>query len=240
MSNKNLILVCGPSGSGKSMSLRNLRNPERVRYLNCENNKRLPFKTKFDQYTITDPYQVWEAIEQAEEEEANVDTIVIDSITFLMEMFESTYIYESADSRSAWQDYAQFFKKLMNKYVNNSTKTIIFLAHTINVINEDKISETIVPVKGSIKNNGIESSFSMIVSCKKLDIEVLKDSAILTITKKEKEKGWKHVFQLDCTRETRHERMRAPEFMWGDSELYADNNVQTILDRVIEYYADED
>lgn len=239
MSNTNLILVCGPSGSGKSMSLRNLRNPERVRYLNCENNKRLPFKTKFDQYTVTDPYQVWEAIEQAEEENSNVDTIVIDSATFLMDMFESTFIYESADSRSAWQDYAQFFKILMNKYVNNSTKNIIFLAHTVNVVNEDKISETLVPIKGSLKNNGIEAFFSTIVSCKKLDIEVLKDSDVLTITKKEKEKGWKHVFQLDCTRETRHERMRAPITMWEDSELYADNDVQIILDRLTKFYSDE-
>jgi len=36
MSNDNLVLVCGVSGSGKSASLRNLPNPEGVMYLNTE------------------------------------------------------------------------------------------------------------------------------------------------------------------------------------------------------------
>lgn len=35
--NDHLILVCGKSATGKSASLMNLKNPEGVIYLNCEN-----------------------------------------------------------------------------------------------------------------------------------------------------------------------------------------------------------
>ena len=36
MVNDNLILISGPSATGKSASLRNLRDPEGVLYANCE------------------------------------------------------------------------------------------------------------------------------------------------------------------------------------------------------------
>ena len=34
--NDNLVLICGKSGTGKSTSLKNLKNPEGVLYLNCD------------------------------------------------------------------------------------------------------------------------------------------------------------------------------------------------------------
>lgn len=55
--NDQLLLISGTSASGKSMSLRDIKNPEKWFYLNCEN-KRLPFKSKFQDYRITDCYQV--------------------------------------------------------------------------------------------------------------------------------------------------------------------------------------
>ncbi len=42
MQNDNLVLISGESGSGKSMCLRNLKDPEGVMYLNCEAGKKLP------------------------------------------------------------------------------------------------------------------------------------------------------------------------------------------------------
>jgi len=45
--NDNLVLVSGASGTGKSASLMNIKNPEGVMYLNCESNKKLPFRSKF-------------------------------------------------------------------------------------------------------------------------------------------------------------------------------------------------
>ena len=78
--NDNLVLVVGKSASGKSASLMGLDNPEGVMYLNCEAGKKLPFKTKFKQYTITDPLQVHEAFEAAESK-PEIHTIVIDTVT---------------------------------------------------------------------------------------------------------------------------------------------------------------
>ena len=64
--NDHLVLIGGKSATGKSASLMNLENPEGVMYLNCESGKKLPFKSKFKQYVITDPLQVNEAFEAAE------------------------------------------------------------------------------------------------------------------------------------------------------------------------------
>jgi hypothetical protein len=53
-------------------------------------------------------------------------------------------------------DFAQYYKTLMQSSVANSTKNVYFMAHTMNILNEnDGIMETKVPIKGSLKNNGI-------------------------------------------------------------------------------------
>lgn len=153
--NDNLVLIAGKSSTGKSASLMGLENPEGVMYLNCESGKKLPFKSKFKQYVITDPLQVFEAFEVAETM-PDVHTIVIDTLTYLMDMYESLYVYNSANTQKAWGDFAQYYKALMQNYVAKSTKNVIFLAHTSDSLNEAEMTmETKVPVKGSIKNNGI-------------------------------------------------------------------------------------
>ena len=98
--NDNLVLISGKSATGKSLSLRNLKNPEGVWYLNCENNKKLPFKAKFKQFTITDPMQIYEAFAAAENDPA-VHTIVIDTLTYLMDMYESVYVLDSPNTMKA-------------------------------------------------------------------------------------------------------------------------------------------
>ena len=66
MNNNHLVLVSGKSSSGKSASLLNMDKPEGVMYLNCENGKKLPFKSKFKEHTVTDPDQVYQAFAEAE------------------------------------------------------------------------------------------------------------------------------------------------------------------------------
>lgn len=96
--NDNLVLIGGESASGKSASLRNLKDPEAVMYLNCESNKKLPFPTKFQQFSITDPYQIYEGFNYAEANTGKFHTIVIDTLTFLMDMFESIHVLPVKDS----------------------------------------------------------------------------------------------------------------------------------------------
>src|SRR5690606_20828793 len=92
--NDNLVLIVGKSANGKSASLRNIKDPEGVMYLNCESGKKLPFKAKFKNFVITDPLQVNEAFAHAEKR-PDIHTIVIDTLTYLLDMYESQYVLNS-------------------------------------------------------------------------------------------------------------------------------------------------
>ena len=98
--NDHLVLIVGKSATGKSASLMGLKNPEGVMYLNCESNKKLPFKSKFKEYSITDPNQVLEAFTVAEKK-PEIHTIIIDTLTYLMDMYESIYVLPSSNTIKA-------------------------------------------------------------------------------------------------------------------------------------------
>lgn len=236
--NDHLVLLCGKSATGKSASLMNLKNPEGVLYLNCEAGKRLPFKAKFIQKTVTDPLQINEAFEWAESQ-PQIHTIVVDSLTYLLDMYESIYVLNSSNGMKAWGDFAQYFKVLMQTYVAKSTKSVIFTAHTSDTLNESEmLMETKVPVKGSLKNNGIESYFSVVIASKKVNLKSLKDygSDLLNITPEEESLGFKYVFQCKITKDTVNERLRGPLGLFDTKETFMDNDAQKLLDRLQEYY----
>lgn len=239
--NDNLVLVAGKSATGKSVSLKDIENPEGVLYLNCEAGKKLPFRSRFIEKVVTDPLQVYEAFDWVETEAAaKVHTVVIDTLTYMLDMYISLYIAPVADGRAAWGQFAQFFKNLMQQKVAACSKNVIFLAHTADKMNEAEMTmETSVPVQGSLKNNGIESFFSCVVGTKKMTIKALKDfeNPLLIITEEEQALGYKHVFQTRLTKETKDERLRAPMGMWSVKETYIDNNMQLVLDRLHKYYA---
>ena len=236
--NDNLVLIAGKSATGKSACLAGLQNPEGVMYLNCEAGKKLPFRAKFKQFVITDPLQVYEAFDAAENM-PDVHTIVVDTLTYLLDMYESIYVYNAANGQKAWGDFFQYFKALMQTYVARSTKNVIFLAHTADTLNESEmIMETKVPVKGAAKNNGIESYFSLVIATKKVPLKALKDykSDLLNITPEEQALGFKYVFQTKLTKETVGERLRGPLGMFDTQETFTDNNAQLIMNRLHEYY----
>ena len=236
--NDHLVMISGKSSTGKSSSLRNLAKPESVMYLCTENNKRLPFKSGFKEYNITDPLQVIEAFEKAEEMD-KIETIIIDSLTFLMDQYESQYVLTSTNKMTAWGEFAQYFKNMMTLNVARSSKNVIFTAHTLDIMNEaDMCLETKIPVKGSLKNNGLESYFSTVVSTKVLPLNKLKgyENPLLEITEDEEILGMKYVFQTRLTKETVGERIRSPLGMWSKEETYIDNDVQKLMNRLHEYY----
>lgn len=237
MSNKNLVLIGGKSATGKTASLRDLQDPEGVLYLNCEAGKELPFPAKFKQIVVSNPLLIPAIFAEAEKQP--VHTIVVDSLTYLMDLYESTQVIPAKDGRKAWGEYAQFFKNLMQQHVANSTKNVVFLAHTMDVLNESEmIMETLVKVKGSLMNQGIESYFNNVISCKKVPLDKLKDqdSDLLEITPQEQALGFKYVYQTQLTKETVNERIRGPMGMWETKETYIDNNLQSVIDRLHQYY----
>jgi hypothetical protein len=236
--NDHLVLLGGKSATGKSASLMQLKNPEGVMYLNCEAGKRLPFKSKFKEFTITDPLQINEAFDAAETM-PEVHTIVVDSLTYLLDMYESVYVLNSPNTMQAWGQFAQYYKTLMQQYVAKSTKNVVFIAHTLDSVNEaEMVMETKVPVKGALKNNGIESYFSVVISSKKVPLKTLKDykSELLNITPEEEALGFKYVFQTRLTKESVNERLRGPLGLFDPQETFTDNNMQMIFDRLHAYY----
>ena len=236
--NTQLVLIGGKSATGKSASLMGLRDPERVAYMNCENNKRLPFPAKFTQANVTDPLQVQQTME-ALTGNPKYDVIVVDTLTYLMDMYETQYVLNSSNTMKAWGDYAQFFKRLMQEGVAKSDKQIIFTAHTSDIYNEgDMVTETMVKVKGSLMNQGVESYFSTVIATKKMSLKALDKykSDLLNITPQEEALGFKYVFQTMLTKETVNERIRGPLGMWLSNETFIDNNAQLVLDRLKQYY----
>jgi hypothetical protein len=236
--NDQLVLVVGYSATGKSASLRNIRNQEKWLYLNSEAGKRLPFRNQFQSFRITDPYQVHEAFDHGSSK-PEVEGIIVDSLTFLMDMFETQYVLNSANTMKAWGDFAQFYKVLMQEKVTLFGKPTIFTAHVLDVLDEKSMEmKTSVPVKGSLKNNGMEAYFSTVVSTKKVPVKELEKygSKMLTISDEERELGFKHVFQTRPTKATTGERIRSPMGMFAKEETYIDNDCQLLLDHLKAFY----
>ena len=245
--NDQLILVVGESAAGKSASLRNIRDQPDWLYLGTEAGKRLPFKNKFERHIITDPYQVHEAFDYATNgipdegipKPENIKGIITDSLTFLMDMFESQYVLGTADTMKGWSNYQQFFKTTMQEKVALFGKPAIFTAHVKDELNEKAMEiKTSVPIKGALKGNGVEAYFSTVVAAKKVDLKTLEKfkSDLLVITDEDKELGYKHVFQTRPTKTTTGERIRSPMGMFSHSQTYMDNDVQLLLDHLHEFY----
>lgn len=236
--NEQLVLIAGYSATGKSASLRNIKNQEEWWYLNAEAGKRLPFRNKMRSFNIDDPLQVIEAFDVAIQD-VKIKGIIVDSITFLMDMFETQYVINSKNTMKGWSDFAQFFKVLMQQKVTQFSRPTIFTAHVLDTLDEAAMEmKTFVPVKGSLKNNGIEAYFSTVVAAKKVkikDLEKFKNN-LLNITEEEKELGYKHVFQTRITSTTTGERIRSPMGMFTKEQTYIDNDAQLLLNHLNEYY----
>jgi len=236
--NDQLVLICGSPATGKSASLKDIRDQEKWMYLNSEAGKRLPFKNKFMNLRIENPYQVAEAFDHGTGNDA-IAGCIIDSMTFLMDMFESQYVIGSSNTMQGWSDYQQYFKMLMQTKVVAFGKPVIITAHIKEELDEKAMEyRTSVPVKGALKNNGIEAYFSTIVYAKKVALTELEGykNPLLNITEDDEMLGYKHVFQTRPTKQTTGERIRSPMGMFPREQTYIDNNAQLLLDHLDQFY----
>lgn len=238
---KLLFLIAGTSSQGKSVSLMNLRNPEGVFYLGTEANKPLPFPDKFKKLKsgLNDPKDIFTVFEEVEKMD-DVHTVVIDSITFLMDMYETFHIYGAVDSRAEWGNYQQFFKRLMQETVTKSSKNWIFIGHNSEELQGDGTYKYYVPVKGALAKQGLESYFSIVVYARRVKIDYLEehtyDPELLRITERERHLGYKHVFQCDVTKEMPNSRIRAPIGCFSHNQIFMDNDAQLLIDHLGKYY----
>jgi hypothetical protein len=208
-------------------------------YFNCEAGKRLPFKNNFQQFVITDPYQVHEGFDYASANIDKYDGIALDTSTFLMDMFETQYIVGSANTMAGWASYAQFWKVLMQQKVPSFRKPVLILAHTLETYNETTLSMDVsVPVKGALKNQGIEAYFSTVVTPKKITLRDLEPyhSDLLHIDEDDEMLGFKHVLQTRLTKTTVGERIRSPMGLFSREQTFIDSDLQLLLDHLKAFY----
>ena len=242
------ILVCGESGHGKSASLLGIKDRKDVLYLNCENGKPLPFKNKFKKKTITDPEDIIDFIDQLAEmgEDTPYKFVVIDTVSFMMDMFERVHVIGSANTQQQWGQYGLFFPRLMDATARCEDVYFIFLGHLDSFLEEDEgMMKYKVPVKGALAKKGLEAFFTTVVYVKRMRAKDINKAlpngnSMLTVTAKEEAQGFKHVFLTEPDKSTIGGRIRSPLGMWNDDELYIDNDVSHVIKRLIEYYAEDD
>lgn len=243
--NPYLVLISGESSTGKSASLENLRNQKKWLYLACEAGKNLPFPHNFKVINVKNPYEVPDAFEAAIAHPDKCDGIIIDSLTFLMNMVERyCNNKEKEEGKSSgwskWDTYKEFFENLMQDKILRFGKPTIIIAHTQRFEDPSTlITHTYVPIKGGTKTmGGVEACFTNIVSTKVVDTTDLEPYAndLLHINEDEELVGFKYVFQTKKTKTTKYERMRAPKGLFSTKETFIDNDAQLILDRLTNYY----
>jgi len=237
--NKNIVLVMGPPNTGKSTSLRNLPQ-EKMVYLNTDL-KETPFRSNFMvNIEVPDAYDVLAYIAEIESN-PDVSGAVLDTITFLMSMYERQYVVPRAGTKQgqqAWGDYGNFYREVIHA-IKAGTKDYAILAHQETKYDEASLSNnTTVPIKGAVGKVGVEADFTTILSTKQMPVAKLEqyENELLTITDEEREDGLKYVF---CTRVTgayAGEKMRSAMGLWNRNELFIDNDMDLVFKRLKQYY----
>jgi len=242
--NPKSLLICGESGAGKSFSLMGLRDQQGVLYINCEGGKPLPFKNKFANITIDDPEEIFDLLDKVEADTSQrYHTVIIDTISFMMNRYESVHVIGSANTMAAWGNYGQFFPKLIYDHIANHRVFVVMLGHLDAVLNEETgKTDYSVPVKGALKKNGLEAYFTTVLNCRKVNIkDIMKDAeegAALQITDRDRNLGYMHVFQTRTVKATIGDRIRSPWGLFKDPETYINNDAQLVVDRLMKYYAE--
>ena len=94
-----VVLVMGIPASGKTLSLRNLKNPEGVLYLNFDG-KGLPFKSKFKEIKVEDVAETLNYLDAVSERD-DIHTVVLDTLTYMMDQYETQYVVYSSNTQKA-------------------------------------------------------------------------------------------------------------------------------------------
>jgi hypothetical protein len=234
--NNNVVLITGKPSSGKSTSLMNMSNPERWMYLNTDL-KELPFKPQFKKVIdVDDAVDVLSYIEQIEGA-GSIDGVCLDTLTFLMGMYERQYVVTAADTMKAWGNYGNFYREFIHAIKAGSKDYAIF-AHEDAEYNEaEQRMESKVPVKGAVGRLGVEADFTTILAAKKVSVKELKKfpNDLLHITEEEIEDGEKYVF-MTRSYKGMADKTRSPIGLFSRKELYIDNCMDQVFKRIKTYY----
>jgi hypothetical protein len=241
--NKNIVLIMGPPRAGKSHSLMSMRDKGQMVYLNTDM-KDLPFGTKFGSFManveVSNAMDIFQYITQIEQEPTCKGGI-LDTLTFLMNMYERQYVNNSPNTQKAWGDYGNFYREFIHA-IKAGSKDYAIMAHEDFTLNEKTMEfESKVPVKGAVGRIGVEADFTTILGVRTVSMKQLEghENSLLNITDDEREDDSKSVFVTRPANEFKGGKMRMPFKLWERSELYIDNDLQQVFDRLRSYYGQE-
>lgn len=213
------IFIVGPSGHGKSTSLRNL-SPDSTAILNTEQ-KALPFRgaNKFKMNVpIPDMEKYWLMFEKAMSSE-KVENLVIESFTSLSEnqMRESKKFFTGFDM---WSNYKENIGKLLHKS-KNTDKYVIFTGIDQVLEDESGVAERFIAVEGSWKKK-VEKEFVIVLFANTFTNESGEiEHCFIT----NKMKGFENVIA------------KSPMGMFP---LTIPNDINIVIDYIEKYYNDEE
>jgi hypothetical protein len=208
------IFICGPSGTGKSTSMRNLP-PERTVILNTEQ-KALPFRkgVEFKLNVPINSLQLFKTALTKAIENPNVDIIVIESFTSLIEMIymKAKSLYDGFD---VWDFYKNEIKKIM-EMSKNTAKYIIFIGIDQFVEGDSGVEERFIAVDGSWKKK-VEKEFVIVIYSEAKEINDKQEYRFIT----NKQPGYNRI-------SAKSPMEMLPPIM--------ENDIHTILKEVDKYY----
>lgn len=239
--NNKVVLITGFPDTGKSFTMFNMEDQSSSIYINADN-KPLPFNGNFKaSLSINDAKEALNIVNAANESDS-VDTIILDTISKLMETYERQYVI--GDTRAygaASQEYTQYYGDIIHSMKAGGKNAVVFghVKETVKELPDETLEvSTKVPMRGKLGSGGIESDFSIILSSRKKKLEDLKEfeGELLTITEQEKIQGFKYVLQTQSDVTTMGDIIRSPWKMWSPNEKFIDNNLDFIFKRINEYY----
>ncbi len=162
MENQKIFLVIGSSGSGKTSSLRNMPLEKTV-LINTELKSMLPFRGHArlkKHWLLNDIHKLMMGLELLEKD-PDIEYIVLDSLSYLMNMYELQVVKTAVDSRGAWGYYGDFYKNII-MLIKKSSKNWVILCHPKEVFDE-KAGEIRVSaaIKGSLSGL-VEADFNVV------------------------------------------------------------------------------
>ena len=208
------IIIVGPSGSGKSSSMRNL-DPKSTAVINTER-KQLPFKNANDfmNVPVKSVSEFHSALDKAMESD-KIKTIVIESFTSLIEI-----IYREAEIRYKGFDIWGYYNKEIGRILDkskNSDKYVIFTAIDGVYDGDNGVEERYVAIDGNRWKKRVEKEF---VIC------------LFTDTKATDE-GVQYRFR---TNTTGRDSAKSPMGMFLD--LHIDNDLKEVINACRTYYSE--
>ncbi len=212
--NKKVVLILGPSGTGKTYAIKNLINSEgsKVAYINLDGKTRLGFKgksliSKF--ITPADPLEVNHGV-RALEEMDNIEYVVVDTLSFYLDQLEQKHVIFEHDSQGAWgKTYAAEVKSLLHFANNVSKKSWIFLSHTQEGELKNFVTPTKAYAKGAVGRLGVEAYFDTVLYTNVFDDDTAED-------------GVGYRFQTKKTKESRGLSVKSPEGLFPS--VFTENN----------------